>query len=205
VLADNGIPVVLAGCGMSADPRIGAVDTDDEQAMELVVNHLGALGHRVVAYAGPLDERAAASRRRLAARSAASRTGIELREETAAGATALICHNDLVAVDNLDSLERAGWRVPDDVSVVGFDDTPLAAHHRLSITSVRCDAVQLGEMAASQLFAAIATRRHANERRLLECELVVRDTTAPCTARSRPLESRWKPVPLAEAPQKGPQ
>jgi DNA-binding LacI/PurR family transcriptional regulator len=185
---------------VSGDSRIGAVDTDDEQAMELVINHLSALGHRAVCYAGPLDERAAASRRRLAARVAASRTGIVLHEDEADGATAVICHNDLVAIDNLDALERAGWNVPGDVSVVGFDDTPLAAHHRISLTSVRCDAVALGRMAASQIYSAIAERRHATERRLLECELAVRSTTAPFRADARSLGSGWRPVHASDNP-----
>lgn len=201
VLADNGIPVVLAGCGVSTDPRIGAVDTDDEQAMELIVNHLSALGHRTVCYAGPVDERAAASRRRLAARAAASRRGIVLQEDEADGATAVICHNDLVAIDNLDVLERGGWKVPDDISVVGFDDTPLAAHHRIDLTSVRCDAVALGRLAASQIFAAIAAGRHATERQLLECELVVRGTTSPFRPSARSLGPGWKPVHASDTPQ----
>jgi LacI family transcriptional regulator len=200
ILADNGIPVVLAGCGVSSDPRIGAVDTDDEQAMELVVNHLSDLGHRRVCYAGPVDERAAASRRRLAARVAAARTGIVLQEEGADGATALICHNDLVAIDNLDALERAGWNVPGDISVVGFDDTPLAAHHRIALTSVRCDAVALGRMAASQIFSAIASRRHAAERQLLECQLITRGTTGPFRSSCRSLESGWSPVHASDTP-----
>ncbi len=200
ILADNGIPVVLADCGVSSDPRIGAVDTDDEQAMELVVDHLSTLGHQRVCYAGPVDERAAASRRRLAARVAASRAGIVLQEDDADGATAVVCHNDLVAVDNLDALERAGWNVPNDVSVVGFDDTPLAAHHRIDLTSVRCDAVALGRMAASQIFSAIEERRYATERRLLECELVVRGTTAPFRSAARPLSPGWRPGQPSYAP-----
>jgi len=168
--------------------------------MELVINHLAALGHRAVCYAGPVDGRAAASRRRVAARVAASRTGMILQEEQSNGATALICHNDLVAVDNLDALERAGWNVPSDISVVGFDDTPLAAHHRIDLTSVRCDAVALGRMAASQIFSAIEERRHAMERRLLECELVVRGTTAAFRSAAQPLGSGWRPVPASYAP-----
>jgi DNA-binding LacI/PurR family transcriptional regulator len=194
ILADNGIPVVLAGCGVSGDPRIGAVDTDDEQAMELIIDHLFALGHRTVCFAGPVDQRAAADRRRLAVRTAAAGRGIVLQEDHPDGATALICHNDLIAIDNLDALERAGWLVPDDVSVVGFDDTPLAAHRRISLTSVRCDAVALGRIAATQIFAAIAERRHATERQLLECELVVRGTTGPTTPGHPSLGAGWRPV-----------
>ncbi|MGZ4766947.1 MAG: substrate-binding domain-containing protein, partial [Ilumatobacteraceae bacterium] len=101
--------------------------------------------------------------------------------------------------DNLDALERAGWLVPDDVSVVGFDDTPLAAHRRISLTSVRCDAVALGRIAATQIFSAIADRRHATERQLLECELVVRGTTGTCVPGRRPLDAGWKPVHVSDA------
>ena len=124
-----------------------------------------------------------------------------LQEDEADGATAVICHNDLVAIDNLDVLERAGWNVPDDISVVGFDDTPLAAHHRIDLTSVRCDAVALGRLAAPQIFAAIAARRHATERQLLECELVVRGTTAAFRSSGRSLGPGWKPVHASDTPQ----
>ena len=117
-----------------------------------------------------------------------------LQEDRPDGATALICHNDLIAIDNLDALERAGWLVPDDVSVVGFDDTPLAAHRRISLTSVRCDAVALGRIAATQIFTAIAERRHATERQLLECELVVRGTTGPTRPGHPSLGAGWNPV-----------
>ena len=179
LLADNGIPVVLAGCGVSSDPRVGSVDSDDEQAMELVVSHLRALGHTAADYIGYPDDQSAGARRRSAARSAAAAAGLDLLEGASDDATALIVHNDLLALSVLDALERSGRRVPEDVSVVGFDDTTLAGHQRIDLTSVRCDGAVIGRTAAAQIRVAVAEGRLATERVLLECELVIRGTTAP--------------------------
>ncbi len=186
ILADNGIPVVLAGCGVGEDDRVGAVDTDDEQAMDAVVQHLHALGHRVVRYAGHSDDHAGGACRRAAAHAAAARLGLRVLDGEAVdddGATAVITHNDLVAVEQLDALERAGLRVPEDISVVGFDDTPLAAHRRIDLTSVRCDSVAMGRIAARRILDAIAERRLATDRELLPCD-------PWCAARPRPAAPR---------------
>ena len=64
--------------------------------------------------------------------------------------------NDGIAIDLMDSLERGGRRVPEDVSVVGFDDVPLASHHRIRLTTVRQDAATIGARAAELLLAAVA-------------------------------------------------
>jgi DNA-binding LacI/PurR family transcriptional regulator len=93
--------------------------------------------------------------------------------------TAICCMNDGVAIDLMDALERGGKRVPEDVSVVGFDDVPLAAHHRIRLTTVRQDAATIGARAAELLLTAVAEGRHVERRELMRGELIVRESTGP--------------------------
>jgi LacI family transcriptional regulator len=87
--------------------------------------------------------------------------------------------HDGIAIDLMDSLERRGLRIPQDVSVVGFDDVPLAAHNRIRLTTVRQDAAAMGARAAELLIAAINEGRHVEQRLLQRGELIVRESTAP--------------------------
>ncbi|HVI38057.1 MAG TPA: substrate-binding domain-containing protein, partial [Gaiellales bacterium] len=113
-----------------------------------------------------------------ALRAALARRGLEPVAGVAA-ATAVCCTNDVVAIALLDELERGGRRVPQDVSVVGFDDIPLAAHGRIDLTTVRQPAREMGRLAAEMVLSAIADRRHAAERVVIATELIVRGSTGP--------------------------
>jgi DNA-binding LacI/PurR family transcriptional regulator len=83
-----------------------------------------------------------------------------------------------------------GLRVPDDLSVVGFDDSPLARRMRPSLTTVHQPVEEKGRTAAAALAQAIARDRGGNgtvraRHRLLPTKLIVRDSTAPPAGRSR--------------------
>lgn len=97
--------------------------------------------------------------------------------------TAVLCFSDALAVGVVRAIEDAGLRVPDDVSVVGFDDTPLARRVRPALTTVHQDAAEKGRLAAAELAAAVARHRAGEEpvvhRFVLPTELVVRESTAP--------------------------
>jgi LacI family transcriptional regulator len=178
LLLDRGIPVVLAACGASPDARLGLVDVDDEGALGEVAAHLARLGHRRVSFVRHQLAEAGAERRAEAFARAARQHGLEL-VPLAERPTAIVAHNDLLAVGQIDVLERAGLRVPDDVSVVGFDDIPLAAHHRIELTTVRADAVAVGERSARLLLEAIREGRHVARTELQPAHLVHRGSTAP--------------------------
>jgi len=93
---------------------------------------------------------------------------------------ALLGNNDLVALGAMTALAAAGRAVPDDVAVVGFDDTPLAAVARPALTSVRQPTRRLGEMAFDALLTLMAGGTVQSVR--LATQLIVRDSTGPPAA-----------------------
>jgi DNA-binding LacI/PurR family transcriptional regulator len=95
------------------------------------------------------------------------------------GATAFCCTNDRIAMALIDRLECDGVRVPDDVSVVGFDDIPMAAHRRIDLTTVHQPAEEMGQLAAEMLLSAISAGGHAARRVIVPTQLVVRGSTGP--------------------------
>jgi DNA-binding LacI/PurR family transcriptional regulator len=108
--------------------------------------------------------------------------------------TAILCFSDALARGVIRAIQDAGLDVPADVSVVGFDDNPLAARIRPALTTVRQDADAKGRGAAAALTAAIErAKTHPNGRGrhvVLPTELVVRDSTAkpprgPASRRTR--------------------
>jgi len=99
--------------------------------------------------------------------------------------TAVLCFSDAIAAAVLREAEDRGLRVPQDLSVVGFDDNPLARRLRPALTTVRQDSREKGRVAAAALTAAIAAGGSTSddaEHVLLPAELVVRDSTGPVAA-----------------------
>ena len=96
--------------------------------------------------------------------------------------TAVLCFSDAIAAAVLQEAADRGLRVPQDLSVVGFDDNPLARRLRPALTTVRQDSREKGRAAAAALTAAVAaggSTRDDAEHLLLPAELVVRDSTGP--------------------------
>ncbi len=97
--------------------------------------------------------------------------------------TAVLAFSDALAADVLRAAADLRLRVPADVSVIGFDDSPLARRLTPALTTVRQDVVAKGSTAAAELVAAIRARRAGDaapaRHHLLATELVLRETTAP--------------------------
>jgi LacI family transcriptional regulator len=176
-ILDRGIPVFLASFAID-DPRVGAVAVDDDTAIEAVVDHLAADGHRRLAFcrygrAGAMGDRREVAFARIVTKRGLELVGLHDRP------TAVACHNDMVAIDYIDALERRGLRVPADVSVVGFDDIPMAQHNRMGLTTVRNDGDAIGRRATALLLDAIETGAPPVRRETISAEIVVRTTTGP--------------------------
>lgn len=92
--------------------------------------------------------------------------------------TAVVCGNDVIAAGALLESRSLGLTVPAQVSIIGFDDLPLAKHLHPSLTTARVPAGEMGRRAALHLLARISGKPTAmNEK--LDVEIIIRDTTAP--------------------------
>jgi DNA-binding LacI/PurR family transcriptional regulator len=176
-LLDRGIPVVVVSFEGS-DPRLGVIAVDEHAAMEQVVEHLTGLGHRRIAFAHSGAHEESVDRRPDALAAALRRRGLEPARQDD-GATAVCCTNDVIAMALMDRLERDGRPVPEAVSVVGFDDIPLASHRRIDLTTVHQPAEEMGRLAAEMALSAIAAGEHAARSVVVPAALVVRGSTGP--------------------------
>ena len=93
--------------------------------------------------------------------------------------TALFAYNDISAIGSIRAFQEAGLRVPEDVSVVGFDDIRIAVHNNPSLTTVRQPLEKMGEIAARTLLKRIEDHGDWVPEIAIEPELVVRDSTGP--------------------------
>ena len=99
--------------------------------------------------------------------------------------TAVFCFNDISAIGAIRALKDAGRRVPEDVSVVGFDDIQSAAYCTPSLTTVRQPLFEMGQRGAQILLDRIANRETVYPAEIvMEPELVVRESTGPANARA---------------------
>jgi LacI family transcriptional regulator len=94
--------------------------------------------------------------------------------------TALFAFNDISAIGAIRALEESGWRVPADVSVLGFDDIYAAAFHNPALTTIRQPLFEMGILAAKTLLQKLAADKNNGFPQVLSVEptLVVRNSTA---------------------------
>lgn len=189
-----GLPVLAVKGG--GDPTFYTAAVDQRQGTALLVDHLAELGHRSVLHlSGPLDWFDARDRER--AFYARSREW-QLREQpvvvgdwTADFAydyavslkrkpeyTAVFAANDEMALGLIHGFTERGVSVPEELSIVGFDDLPLSAHFLPPLTTVRQDFQDLGAKVVAVLIAAIEGREVPQHSKL-PVELKVRSSTAP--------------------------
>jgi LacI family transcriptional regulator len=174
--------------------------SDNVEGARLAVSHLHELGHRRIAtIAGPTWTRPGVDRL-LGFREELERRGLSNPEgyeqegdfypETGFARmqallaldeppTAVFAASDLMAVGAIRAAHEGGVRVPEDISVVGFDDAQLAALMHPPLTTIRQDKIGLGLAAAEALVRMVDHPDTSPQVRALPVELVVRGTTAP--------------------------
>lgn len=178
-------------------PGIASVVIEQLHGSRLAVEHLIALGHRRIAeISGPKNWYDAIMRHEswvetMAKHSLPHDMSVEgnwsakggyeaVRSLLKGGAkfTGLVAGNDQMALGAIAALHERGFRVPEDVSVVGFDDIPESAYYLPPLTTIRQDFEALGEQAVEYLVSLIKNPKTPIHQRVLYPELVVRKSTA---------------------------
>lgn len=191
------VPVAWLGEWVQ-EPEVDNVHVDEVEGLRLAIEHLTALGHRDIVYVGGLDggvgrDRADAYRAAMTASGLADRIEVlpgGFSEEDGAAAarkivardrrpTAVVCCGDQCAVGVLAVFARSGVRVPDEISVVGFDDSYLASlsYHRL--TSVHQDVEATVEATLEAVLDRVEGADGPRRSVATATTLVVRDSTGP--------------------------
>jgi DNA-binding LacI/PurR family transcriptional regulator len=195
-LRSLGVPVVLAGRTFGEDAGISYVDADNGGGARMAVQYLLKSGREMVAtIAGPPDMAPGADR--LSGYKAAmdeaglsdpnlivfgdfgrvsAEHGLYRLLDRRPRIDAVFAASDLMAAGALGALRRAGRRIPDDVAVIGFEDSPLAQHTDPKLTTVRQPVEAMGARMASELLALIARGGQQPAQVILDTELVIRDS-----------------------------
>ncbi len=194
-------PTVMVG-RRETIPGVDVVTSDEEYAARSMIKHLVDLGHSDIVHLSGGSRRAATDRSR-AYRRAMEESGLQPREITSSFTpeggrraghevatlrplpTAVVAANDLIAVGAMGVFQAQGIRVPEDISVVGFDDSQIAQLDLIQLTSIRQQVDLFGTTAMSLLVDRIENRHYDPVLRLIETELMVRRTTGASPAVNR--------------------
>lgn len=187
-------PAVLFDNYIIGNPSTAYVGIDNDEGMELAVSYLARLGHRKIAYlSGSLGSQILQIRHAAFLRAmhqhglntTSSSTGCSyylsecmekhLPRFLEKGMTAIICSQDTLANAALIQCQQLGYKVPEDISIIGFDDIPIAAYTSPPLTTIRQDRLELGKsgfFALSSLLNDISISTF-----LLHAQLIERKST----------------------------
>jgi DNA-binding LacI/PurR family transcriptional regulator len=173
------------------------VAVDDVQGAQLAVGHLIALGHRRIGYVSIANRPKSNQYRFKGYQDALTTAGIAvdpalifsshtledhasigeaaLEPLLAAGATGVFCYNDMAAIGLLTACSRHDISVPENLSIIGFDDIDMAAYTLPPLTTIRQPRFELGQRAMHMMLALLDDQKSENQ--MISGELVVRETT----------------------------
>src|SRR5246127_1293309 len=200
----NDLPLLptVAVAGHKKLKGVTNIVLDHEHAAVLALNHLKELGHKHVAFMKGNPISSDSKERWHAIGCVAARIGLNIDPELTVQIdaddptpmlgypftkqllarqkpfTALFAYNDISAIGAIRAIQEQGLRVPQDISVIGFDDIPGAAFYTPSLTTVRQPLNRMGEVAAQSLLERIEGQKEYPNEIAIEPELVVRESTA---------------------------
>ncbi|MFZ0630221.1 MAG: LacI family DNA-binding transcriptional regulator [Acidobacteriaceae bacterium] len=202
-LLSHRLPVpTVAVAGHGRIRGITNVVLDHKSAAEQTLQHLSGMGHRDIAFMRGQPFSSDSEARWSSLTRVARDLGIPIRPELTIQLsedltspelgypvvqrllayhrrfTAIVCFNDMAAIGAIRALHDAQLRVPQDISVVGFDDIPQAAFQMPSLTTVRQPLHTMGKLAADVLMEHLATNATMPAELSVEPQLIVRETTA---------------------------
>ena len=188
------VPTVLLDNYIPGNQHVGYVGTDSDEGISLAVSHLVAMGHTRIAFLNGSKNSMVSEERNIAFSKSMRENGIEPDPDLIAygyyvpdcakyhvpnfmehHATAIVCASDLIASGVISELHRMNLKVPDDVSVIGYDDLPIASQLSPKLTTIRQDRYDLGKSAALMLDGLI--RGVSLSKMLLRAKFIPREST----------------------------
>lgn len=209
---DQHLPLpVVSVSGHKHVPGVTNIVLNHRRAAEVALGHLVALGHQSIAFLQGQEFSSDTVSRWDAIRAAAKKLGVKIHPGNVAQLvgdtpssepgyvaarklleggqpfTALFAFNDTSAIGAVRAFREAGWHVPRDISIVGFDDVSAAAFHNPALTTIRQPLWRMGVLAAENVLERIVAGKpsRASETIHVEAELIVRESTADATASGR--------------------
>ena len=159
-------PAVLYDNHISVNPHVTHIGVDNAEGMELAVQYLKDLGHTKIGYLSSALQAYVYQQRHTAFFRAMETKGLHMDESLAgyadfineclslhlprileAGCTAIVCSHDLLANSVMVHLSEMGMRIPEDISIVGFDDIPMCRFTFPALTTIRQDRINIGKSA----------------------------------------------------------
>lgn len=188
------IPTVLLDNFIGKNTNVAYVGTDSFEGIDFAIEHLKEHGHTRIALINGSEHSMISEKRHDAFIRALQHYELPIDEDLIAyghfveesakyhferfyklGATAIVCGNDLIAVGVLKECKRLGVKVPQEVSVVGFDNVPIAAEVSPALTTINQDRLHIGKSAYATLYWLI--EKVAISVSLLRPSLVIREST----------------------------
>lgn len=198
---ERDIPVVLVD-NESKEGKVDSVVSDNEAAAKCAMEHFHALGHHKIAFIGGPQNHVSLAQRYKGYVSALEDFGMDVRKEWVIFAesvelhgpeigyegtsrlmemperpTAIFADNDMTALGVLKALHEKGIKVPEEVSVIGFDNIEVSAHTHPRLTTMHIPKMQMGSLAARRLVDLIQGMDVAPIKTVVYATLVIRDST----------------------------
>ncbi len=168
------LPTVLFDHYVSGNPTVGFVGSDSEEGIDLAIAHLAGLGHKKIAFLSGEETSMISEFRLHAYRKSMKARGLTPAPELyavsnystgadsamvlsliSAGATAILCGSDLIAYSVIRCCDSEGISIPEDLSLIGYDDLPTSSTTRPPLTTVRQDRSMIGQSGYFALHALI--------------------------------------------------
>jgi DNA-binding LacI/PurR family transcriptional regulator len=205
-----GLPAVAVAGHQQVDGVTNLI-VDQKHAAHLALSHLLELGHRQIAFIRGQKTSSDSATRWEAICTVCQELGIVMHPELTVEIegdgtspqlgypyakellasqrpfTALFAFNDLAAIGAISAFQEAGLRVPEDISVVGFDDLPMATFSKPQLTTIRQPLETMGQIAAKSLISRIESKAMHQAVIVIEPQLIVRASTGPARRNLHPL------------------
>lgn len=194
-LNTTSIPTTLLDNYIKKNTNVCYVGTDSFEGIDDAIDHLVSLGHKTIAFLNGSAHSMISEQRRQAYIDSMTAHNLPVKEELmpygyyfadcareflggllAQGATAILCGNDLIASGVIAECQARGFRVPEDISVIGFDDIPLSAKLTPPLSTIRQDRLELGRSGYFTLHSLI--NQTSISKTMLRPHLILRSSTA---------------------------